>query len=290
MKIGIIANTQKPKTKETLNSLLNWLADRQIDVIISKQLYEWSKFNSNSVETVELDRIPQMSDIIISMGGDGTMLMAARLIGKWEKPLMGINLGGLGFLTETSVEDLFPRMEKILSGDYTLEKRMVLSTHISENAKKDYFAMNDVVLNRMASPRVIHIDVTISGDYFNTYVSDGIIVSTPTGSTAYSLSAGGPIVVPSLESIILNPICPHSLTNRPTVIPASNQVKLKIQPDDSEALLSIDGQENVRISSKCTVEIQKANFNIHLITFQDYCFFDMLRKKLQWGNLPRKQV
>lgn len=290
MKIGIIANTQKPHIKKTLKSLLDWLAERQIDIVISKQLHKLSKLNYNNTDIIELDRIPQMSDIVISMGGDGTMLTAARVIGKLEKPLMGINLGGLGFLTETSVEDLFSRMEKILAGNYTLEKRMVLSAHISGNANKNYFAMNDVVLNRMGSPRVIHIDVTIDEDYFNTYISDGIIVSTPTGSTAYSLSAGGPIVVPSMESIILNPICPHSLTNRPTVIPASSQVKLQIQSNDSEVLLSIDGQENVRISSKCTVEIQKADFNIHLITFQDYCFYDLLRKKLQWGNLPRKQV
>ncbi len=290
MKIGIIANIRKPQIKKTLHSLLDWLAERQIDVVISEQLHHYLQMDLNNIEVADLSRVPEMSDITISMGGDGTMLAAARVIGKLERPLMGINLGGLGFLTETSIEDLFPQMEKILKGDYTLEKRMVLSAHISEHPEKHYFAMNDVVLNRMGSIRVIRIDVTISGDYFNTYVSDGIIISTPTGSTAYSLSAGGPIVVPSLESIILNPICPHSLTNRPTVIPDTSQVKLQIQPNDSEVLLSVDGQENVRISSPCTVEIHKADFHVHLVTFKDYCFFDLLRKKLQWGNLPRKQV
>ena len=290
MKIGIIANIRKPQITKTLKSLLDWLAERHIHVVISKQLHNYMKQDFNNVEIVDPDLVPQVSDITISIGGDGTMLTAARVIGKMEKPLMGINLGGLGFLTEASVEDMYPQMEKIISGDYTLEKRMVLKAHTAENPEKHYFAMNDVVLNRMGSPRVIRIDVTISGDYFNTYVSDGIIVSTPTGSTAYSLSAGGPIVVPSLESIILNPICPHSLTNRPTVIPASSIINLQIQTNDSEVLLSMDGQENVRISSKSLVEIRKADFNIHLVTFKDFNFFDLLRKKLQWGNLPRKQV
>ncbi len=290
MKIGIIANIRKPQIKQTLKSLLDWMAERQIDVVISEQLHDFLQMDFNRIQVTDLNRVPEMSDITISMGGDGTMLTAARVIGKLEKPLMGINLGGLGFLTETSVEDLFPKMEKILKGDYALEKRMVLSAHISEHPEKYYYAMNDIVLNRMGSIRVIRIDVTISGHYFNTYVSDGIIVSTPTGSTAYSLSAGGPIVVPSLESIILNPICPHSLTNRPTVIPASSQIKLQIQPNESEVLLSVDGQEDVQITSPYTVEIHKADFNVHLVTFKDYSFFDLLRKKLQWGNLPRKQI
>lgn len=290
MKIGIFANIQKPKVKETLRPFLDWLVDRKIELVMSQQLHDWLKIDGPKVEVVDLDVFPRVSDFVIAMGGDGTLLAAARLVGEWEKPLMGINLGGLGFLTEVYIEDLYPKMEKILAGEYSIEKRMVLKAHVvsRDQREREYFAMNDVVIDRGGSPRVIQVDVTIDGEYFNTYISDGIIVSTPTGSTAYSLAAWGPIVLPSLESIILNPICPHALTVRPTVVPASSKIVLEVRIHDSDGLLSVDGQENVRVASGTTLEVKKGDFYVHLVTFKDHCFFDLLRKKLQWGSLPRK--
>lgn len=288
MKVGIVANIQKPNVEETLRHFLSWLEERKIEFVLDERLHDWMKFSRTDVEVVALSTLPRVSDIVVAMGGDGTILTAARLVGEWERPLLGINLGGVGFLTEASVDDFYPKMEKVIAGEYSIEKRMVLKTRISGDPEKKYFALNDVVLDRGGSPRVIRVDVSIDGQYFNTYVSDGIIVSTPTGSTAYSLAAWGPIVVPSLESIILNPICPHALTVRPTVIPASSKVILQVQFQDSEALLSVDGQENVRVASGTSLEVQKGDFYIHLITFSDHNFFDRLRKKLQWGSLPRK--
>jgi NAD+ kinase len=289
MKIGIIANIQKPKVSESMQPFINWLVQRKINPVMSHQLYDWLTFDDPRVEIVDLEDLARASDLVIAMGGDGTMLTAARLIGKLEKPLVGINLGGLGFLTEFPVEELYEKMEKIIAGEYSVERRMVLTARVlEEHQKRDYFALNDMVLDRGGSPRVIRVDVTIDGEYFNTYISDGIIVSTPTGSTAYSLAAWGPIVVPSLESIILNPICPHSLTARPTVIPASSRIVLKVQLQDSDNLLSVDGQENVRIASGTSVEVQKGDFYIHLVSLKEHTFFDLLRKKLQWGSIPRK--
>ncbi len=289
MKIGIFANTQKPKVKDTLCPFFDWLLDHKVEIVISYELEKWLKDLNCSVLTVDHASLAASSDIVVSLGGDGTMLAAARLIGGSGKPLMGVNLGGLGFLTEASVEELYPKMEKIISGQYTLDKRMVLRTRISgEENQQAHFAMNDVVLDRGGSPRVIRVDVTIDGEYFNTYISDGIIVSTPTGSTAYSLSAWGPIVLPSLESIILNPICPHALTVRPTVIPASSKIVLKVHFEDADALLSIDGQETIRIASGATIAIEKGDYDIHLVSLREHTFFDLLRKKLQWGGLPRK--
>lgn len=288
MKVGIVANIQKPNVEETLRHFLSWLEERKVAFVLDERLHDWMKFSRTDVEVVALSTLPRVSDIVVAMGGDGTILTAARLVGEWERPLLGINLGGVGFLTEASVDDFYPKMEKVIAGEYSIEKRMVLKTRISGDPEKKYFALNDVVLDRGGSPRVIRVDVSIDGQYFNTYVSDGIIVSTPTGSTAYSLAAWGPIVVPSLESIILNPICPHALTVRPTVIPASSKVILQVQFQDSEALLSVDGQENVRVASGTSLEVQKGDFYIHLITFSDHNFFDRLRKKLQWGSLPRK--
>ena len=289
MKIGIFANIQKPKVREILCPFLDWLIDRHIDIVLSKQLIEKLELDDKNVSIVKQASLPQKSDLIVAMGGDGTMLAAARLVGRSGKPLMGVNLGGLGFLTEASVEDFYPKMEKIIAGDYKIDKRMVLTTRVSADLPRgEYFAMNDVVLDRGGSPRVIRVDVTIDGEYFNTYIADGIIISTPTGSTAYSLSAWGPIVVPSLESIILNPICPHALTVRPTVIPASSKVILKVEFNDSDALLSVDGQENIRVASGTTLEVEKGDFYINLVMFREHSFFDLLRQKLQWGGLPRK--
>jgi len=289
MKIGIFANTQKPKVKDTLCPFFDWLLDHKVEIVISYELAKWLNDLNCPVLTVDHASLAASSDIVVSLGGDGTMLAAARLIGGSGKPLMGVNLGGLGFLTEASVEELYPKMEKIISGQYTLDKRMVLRTRIlGEENQQAHFAMNDVVLDRGGSPRVIRVDVTIDGEYFNTYISDGIIVSTPTGSTAYSLSAWGPIVLPSLESIILNPICPHALTVRPTVIPASSKIVLKVHFEDADALLSIDGQETIRIASGATIVIEKGDYHIHLVSLKEHTFFDLLRKKLQWGGLPRK--
>ncbi len=289
MKIGIFANIHKVKVKETLPSFLAWLMDKKVEVVISRQLKDWLGVSAEKVEVVDHTVLPSTSDLVIAMGGDGTMLAAARLVGKWEKPLLGINMGGLGFLTEISIEDMYKKMERLIAGEFAIEKRMVLSAHISPSLdQKHYFALNDVTLDRGKSPRVMEVEVTIDGEYFNTYVSDGIIVATPTGSTAYSLSAWGPIVVPSLESIILNPICPHTLTARPTVIPADSKVILKVQLYNSEALLSMDGQKNVNISSGTSIEVRKGNFYVNLVSFQDHSFFDRLRKKLQWGSFPQK--
>ncbi len=290
MKIGIIPNIKKITIKETFYPLMKWLISKNIQPILDIEHREWINLeNREKIKFVETKDFARSSDIVIAMGGDGTMLMAARIIGETEKPLMGINLGGLGFLTEISSDDIFPKMEKIVSGNYTIEKRMVLSATIKDGKKtKCFFAMNDVVLDRGESPRVIEVDVTIDGKFFNTYISDGIIVSTPTGSTAYSLSAWGPIVVPSMEAIILNPICPHALTVRPTVIHSSSTIVLHLSPQNVKTYLSIDGQENISIDHQKTVEVKKAHFYINLITFDDYSFFDLLRKKLQWGSLPRK--
>lgn len=289
MKIALFANIKKARVREVLCPLLDWLCERNIEIVLSRNLSEWLKYEKTNVTIVEMDELAKCSDIVLAMGGDGTILSAARIVGNSNKPLIGVNLGGLGFLTGISVENLYEKMDKILKGEYTIEKRMVLDVSFREESQqKKYFALNDVVLDRGGSPRVMRVDVTIDGDFFNTYVSDGIIISTPTGSTAYSLSAWGPIVVPSLESIILNPICPHSLTARPTVISAISKIVLKIQPDESKSLLSIDGQENIRIASDTEVEVVKGDFYIHFITFAGHCFFDLLRKKLQWGSLPRK--
>jgi NAD+ kinase len=288
MKFGVFANIHKQQVLDMLPDFFNWLGER-VDLVISNRLYDQVHPLQVKANVVEVTKLPDESDLIVALGGDGTILTAARLVGRYEKPLIGVNLGGVGFLTEIPVEDLYPGMERIIEGDYRIEKRMVLCVHVKgQSGKQDYFALNDVVLDRGASPRVLRVDVTINDEYFNTYVADGIIVSTPTGSTAYSMASWGPIVVPSLESIILNSICPHALTVRPTVISASSKIYIQVHLSDSEAMLSVDGQEVVRIAPETGLEMYKGDFYVHLITFEENSFFDRLRKKLQWGSLPRK--
>lgn len=289
MKLGIVANIQKNRVIEVVVPFMEWLLSKKQQVVIDQSLQTLIQLKKSNVQIVSTDVLPQISDCVVVMGGDGTMLTAARLIGQLEKPILGINLGGLGFLAEVGVENLYKKMELVLAGKYHIDKRMVLKATVSGDCPhSEHFALNDVVLDRGESPRVIQIDVTINNNYFSTYHADGIIAATPTGSTAYSLSASGPIVTPSLESIILNPICPHSLTARPTVVPVSSIIGLQIKKHNLVASLAIDGQENIDVTSETQMVIQKGSFYIHLITFEDQNYFDILRRKLQWGSLPQK--
>jgi NAD+ kinase len=289
MTLGIFANLRKPGIAEIVLPLLDWLGKRGITVIVREDLFRSLSLSEDRAVPVSDERFGEECDVAVALGGDGTMLTLARLIGRKEKPIIGVNLGGLGFLAEVAVDDLYPKMEKVISGSYGIEKRMVLEASLTGTVRTgSVFAMNDVVLDRGASSRVLRIRVHVDGVYFNTYTSDGIIVSTPTGSTAYSLAASGPILVPSMESIILNPICPHTLTARPTVIPASGVVELVVEFAESEAVLSVDGQTVAKPASGCKVLVQKGDYSVHLIVLEDHHFFELLREKLQWGSLPRK--
>jgi NAD+ kinase len=289
MKMGLFVNMRKKKARETFRSLLVQLQERHVTPVIGQDLSDWIGPTDDGVVKVPTDGLADESDMIMTLGGDGTLLSAARLVGPRERPLIGINLGGMGFLTEMTVNELPERLDSIVNKDYEIEKRMVLASDVTLNGvSQRHYALNDVVLDRGESPRAIRIEVNIDNEYFNTYMSDGIIVSTPTGSTAYSLSAGGPIMIPSLDSIIINPVCPHSLTARPTLVPASSRIVLVIQPHDSLTLLSIDGQENLKIPSETPIQIGKANFSVCFVVLKGHSFFDRLRKKLQWGSLPSK--
>lgn len=288
MTIGILANLRKPKLFEIIIPFLNWLSQKEIRVILDHDLYSALPAKPNGILGLEPERFVQESDVVIAMGGDGTMLLAARQIGKFEKPLLGVNLGGLGFLAEVSVDELYPRMEKFLRKEYRIEKRMVLEVQIEEeNKHKIYYGLNDIVLDRGKSPRILPIHVEVNSIFFNRYVSDGLIIATPTGSTAYSLSTSGPVVVPNLECMILSPICPHSLSARPTVISPDSIVSLRVE-SPVEAMLSIDGQIHTPVSHDTKMTIRKADHAVHLVLFHDHDYFDLLRRKLHWGDPLRK--
>ena len=289
MKIALFANTQKPHIKQVSNSLIDWLLDHHIKIIISSHLSQFLERDDNKISLVEREDIATQSDVIITLGGDGTLLFAAKLVGSSQTPLLGVNVGGLGFLTEVSLDSLYKKLDDLISGNYSIHKRMTIHCEIiNEDLKDTHIALNDLVVQRSTSSRIIEIDLSINNTFFNKYISDGIIISTPTGSTAYSLSAGGPIVIPTLESIIINPICPHALTVRPVVIPADSVIDLEIKTSEKELLVTLDGQKNLYCNAPLSIKIHKNNSYIHLITFKEHNFFELLRQKLQWRCLPKK--
>jgi NAD+ kinase len=224
--------------------------------------------------------------MIIVLGGDGTLLSVARLVGDQEVPILGVNLGGLGFLTEITLEELYRVMEKVVQGDFITNERVVLNVSVIRRGEKmaEFFVLNDAVINKGALARIIDLETTINQDYVTTFKSDGLIISTPTGSTAYNLSAGGPIVYPSLHCIIITPICPHTLTNRPIVIPDDVEIRATLKAKQQEVILTLDGQQGFTLEFEDVVEVKKAEGRILLIKSPYRHYFEVLREKLKWGE------
>ena len=229
------------------------------------------------------------SDLIVVLGGDGTLLSIARFIADREVPLLGINLGGLGFLTEATTEDALPALSRVLDGDYQVDRRITLEAELlgpNSGAKpgvdRRFRALNDVVINKRAQGRVLELDVVADGEWFCSYRADGLIVATPTGSTAYALSAGGPIVFPTLHAVVLAPICPHTLSNRPVVVPDTVEVEVRVKASDHDATLTADGQEAALLGAADTVRIRKGKSTVALVR-SPHSYFEIWRDKLRWG-------
>ncbi|HEU4454507.1 MAG TPA: NAD(+)/NADH kinase [Longimicrobium sp.] len=230
-------------------------------------------------------------DLLITLGGDGTLLRGARLVALHGVPVMGINLGHLGFLTAAAPADLETALSAWCRGESTLDERMALHV-VAESENGDgrgrYLALNDAVLHKGGAARVIRLAVSASGEAVGTYSADGIILSTPTGSTAYSLSAGGPIVVPTVDCIIATPICPHTLGVRPLVLPADQVLTIEVLTPSEELILTIDGQEHERLTPGQKVVIRRAELPVRLVRFPGQTFFSTLRRKLRWGDLEER--
>lgn len=229
---------------------------------------------------------PQKSlDLVVVLGGDGTLLKAVRLYGALEAPILGVNLGGLGFLTEIALEELPVLFEKILQGDYQTEPRMVLTARIVRGGEDlpPLSFLNDVVINKGVLARIIDLETSIDGHFLTSYRGDGLIVSTPTGSTAYNLAAGGPILHPSLKTIILTPICPFTLTNRPIIVQDNVVIDIRLGSKAKEVWLTFDGQVGYPLKEGDVVRIEKAVKSILLIKTPFKNYYEILRTKLKWG-------
>lgn len=283
-RVGFISKPAKrPGDREKLLELLGWLRGKGLEVTLDSDTAAMAGEES-SLSRSELAREREM---VIVLGGDGTILSVARAIGGRDVPILGVNMGGLGFLTEVPHASIYDTLEKIFRGEYRIEERTTLEAHIHRGKERLPLpaCLNDVVVNYGTLARIIELDTYVDGRYLVTYRADGLIISTPTGSTGYSLAAGGPILQPTLSALILSPICPHTLTNRPLVIPDSSIIHVRPSLEKGEpAQLSLDGQEGCALEVGDLVGVKKGPHTVKLILSRESNYWQLLRSKLGWGE------
>jgi NAD+ kinase len=281
---GIILKQNDPKVIRALDTVLSVLRAHDIKIFVSE--------DSNHEAAVGLDRlqisdIGQQCELAVVIGGDGTLLHAARELAPFDTPILGVNTGRLGFLVDVSPDEITLRLEEYLRGEAIIEQRFLLETQLHGHSHNHppLLAFNDVVLHKWELARMIEFSASIDGNTINSYRADGLVIATPTGSTAYSLSAGGPIVHPSLHAITMVPICPHTLNNRPLVISANSDITLNInEKDASSSMITLDGQTRIRLEETTSVHVHCYARPISLIHPKNYDYFDILRAKLRWGS------
>ncbi|MDD5167179.1 MAG: NAD(+)/NADH kinase [Syntrophales bacterium] len=283
-KIGIIANTAKEKSGEYTLRLRDWIIERGLEVFFHKEIA--AKIGEN--RGYERKELAAMVDLLAVFGGDGTLLRTARAVRKFQVPIVGINLGEFGYLTEVNLNEMLDAFEVILQGRHQTDRRMMLDVSIKTEGEKEQerTILNDAVINRGNLSRIVDLETFVDDRYLTTFKADGLIISTPTGSTAYSLSAGGPIVFPQHNSIIINPICPHTLTNRPIILPGDSRIKVTLWSKGEGATLTLDGQVCINMKSGDTMNITKSSNETILVCSPHRDYLEILRSKLGWGGLP----
>jgi NAD+ kinase len=279
--VGVISKPNSDAAVELVPRLMEWLRRRAISARIDAETAVYA-----GGAGLRREDVPEGCDLVIVLGGDGTLLSAARAIGRREIPLFPVNLGSLGFLTAITVDTLFPELERALRGEHRIAKRRLLNAEVrrGEQLVASHDALNDAVLTKSALARMIDLDVNVDEQFVCAYKADGLIIATPTGSTAYSLSAGGPIIFPSVPAICLTPICPHMLTNRPVLVPETSVIRVTSRTPDETVFLTIDGQIGTPIREGDTLVCHSTQYSLHLVRPPHQMFFDVLRQKLKWGE------
>ncbi len=280
--IGILTKPKFPDIKRILKDLVTWLRERQKTVLLDGKAAALLDEPSQHRKT----HIAAQSDMVLVLGGDGTMLNAARLVEEREVPILGVNMGGLGFLTEATVDQLYDCLEKIFSEQFLVEERLMLRAHIERHGEPVAHSsvLNDVVVSKGTLARMIEVQISINGQFVTSLRGDGLIISSPTGSTAYSLSSGGPVVNPSVRALLLTPICPHTLTHRPLLVESTAELEVALVSQEDGAMATFDGQVGVALAHGDTVTVRASEHRAKLIRFPDKTYYEVLRKKLKWGG------
>ena len=281
--VGIICKPIKEMVVTVVPPLIAWLSERNIHVYVDKDAQACIDGNDRGLSREEL---AEKIDLLIALGGDGTLLSAARALGGHRIPTLPVNLGGLGFLTSVTLDELYPLLDEVLAGKHRTSERMMLEAQVLRNGKTvmKQSALNDAVVNKAALARMVDFDVRVDGDHVGRYRADGLIVATPTGSTAYSLAAGGPIVDPELDSFLITPICPHMLTNRPLVIPQTAHIEIEFTEPEEPVFLTLDGQVGFQLETNDCISIRKSASKVIFIRAPRKTYFEVLRSKLRWGQ------
>ncbi|HEY8831359.1 MAG TPA: NAD(+)/NADH kinase [Gemmatimonadaceae bacterium] len=282
MRLGVIGHQGYDELPEILQTLFRLAPTLEIEAFLEQGLHDVAGKGARLEEPAALDGL-------VTLGGDGTLLRGARFLDGRDIPILGVNLGRLGFLTSCQSEDFEAALRNLASGDYVAQPRMALSARVIDQAgqqRKQWRALNDFVLHKGGFARVVRLNVFVDDESIGTYAADGIVISTPTGSTAYSLSAGGPVVVPTLESILLTPISPHTLAIRSLVIPADAEVTVEANESPTELLVTVDGQVGTSFVKGEKLKVRKADSPVRIVRFPGATFFERMRVKLGWGGLP----
>ncbi len=281
-KIGVFCKPKAPSATDILGRLIPWLRKQNYHIFLDTG----TAAIINETSSYEKREISQQADLLIVLGGDGTLLSVAQAAHPYNIPILAVNLGSLGFLAEISIDELYPTLENILAGKFEIENRMLLNACIWRNGEKveDHNVLNDVVINKGAVARVINLQVLVNGQYMTSYRADGLIIATPTGSTAYSLSAGGPIIHPSMHTLVLSPICPFTLTNRSILIPDQSIIQVKLAAEYDDVRVTLDGQEGYDMRAGDILKIKKTKTSLQLIRGPNKNYYQILRDKLHWGS------
>ncbi len=287
-RIGIVVKPHQPEALKTICEVVEWLGERGISVVggpeIERERIEHE--TGCAVETFDHAKLAASVDLMLVLGGDGTMIATARMLGDREVPVLGVNYGDLGYLAEFRIEELYSALETILSNNYRQDKRVMLDVELLRGTEQVTHnrVLNDVVINKSALARIIEIEAYSNQQFVNSFRADGLIVSTPTGSTAYNLSAGGPVIYPSMNAVVITPICPFTLSNRPLVVPDDAIIELRLKTNEEEVALTLDGQVGFPLQVEDRVVIRKSATSFNLVQPMNRNYFDVLRDKLRWGR------
>ena len=281
--VAIFAKMHDPRCQGVADELVSWLEQRGCQALVDEHLAR----HIGKLDGLSHEEIREQAELVVVLGGDGTLISVARLFSGKTVPIVGINLGSLGFLTEITLEELYPRLEKCLEGAPRVSERMMLEVAVFRDGKEveRCQVLNDMVINKGALARIVDLETRVNRHFLTTYKADGLIVSTPTGSTGYSMSAGGPIIHPLMSCIVITPICPHTLTNRPIVVPDDSVISITVTSAfDEKVYLTLDGQVGFELQEGDSVEVRRALKTTALVMSRSRDYFEILRTKLKWGE------